>query len=327
MKKIFMMVAALAVANIATAKKDKTEKPTPNMASQAIFLPENQYKDYIAVPPIDFDQLVAVFNPETNKYDTQFVSQLKFTKSRILSFLSDESTANTIEQTSLDGSIKYGPASVTAEEGRYVINMDYAKFTTLKIVKESTKCSGLAKVGIGLRIKIDVTTFQPGIDVSSLKQIKIAAVEHKLSGQVSVDVIGMSAHRITDLINMPFDIATDSIQSLITVFTAMKDKIYDDSTTLTPQLLAIKSLDGTCKIYELLQSINPEATLRDGASHLVQKVSHKEDDLVQRQEQQIKDLTAQVQAQQTQLQAQSQALEARRRRSSQPQASADGQAH
>lgn len=229
-------------------------------APMGTFVSEAQFKDFIPISPMDFEQEVIIYNKENLKFDTLSIKQLATNKNQIISFLPNETVYSTVEKKDGSTQVKYGPASITAEAGSYTVTLDYAKFTTLKVTLDNGSCAGFTKVGVGMRITARIITFETGVDVSSLFGLGIAAKSGKLKGQLSIDIIGMESSQITDLITLPVDISESSIQSALQSLSAIKSKIYENSTNLYPQILAIKSTNGSCSVFDLLNTIDPDGS-------------------------------------------------------------------
>lgn len=251
MKKILLFFVLILIITDLSAQKRKRNQ------AMGTFLLESQFKDYIPVSPLEFEQNVIIYDSENNRFDTLAIKQLAANKASVLQFLPNEAVYATVRKNDNSADIKYGPASITAEAGSYTVTLDYCKFTTLKIIHSDGKsCAGFSKVGIGMRITAQITTFQAGVDVSSLFGLGIAAKTNKLSGQLSVDLIGMESSKITDLITLPVDISEASIQSALQSLSAIKSKIYDENTRLYPQIIAIKRADGSCSVFDILNSLD-----------------------------------------------------------------------
>ncbi len=97
------------------------------------FLLEKQFKDYIPISPIEYEQTVVIYDStKKSKFDTISIKELAADKKKIIKFLPNEAVYVTVRKVDMDGSISYGPASITAKSGNYTVIMDYCKFTTLK---------------------------------------------------------------------------------------------------------------------------------------------------------------------------------------------------
>lgn len=219
------------------------------------FISEKYYHDYVPISPLDFEQNVVIYNNVNDKFDTLSIKKLAKNRSEMLSFLPNETVYSTLEKKNASGEISYGPASVTAEKGSYVITLDYGKFTTLKYTGNNGQCAGYTKVGVGMRITAKITTFESNVNVSSLVGLSLAAKSGKLVGQLSIEIIGMESKQITDLVVLPVDISEASIQAALQSLSAIKSKIYDEKTNLYPQIIAIKKSKGECSVFEALENI------------------------------------------------------------------------
>ncbi|MCG3164481.1 MAG: hypothetical protein POELPBGB_00235 [Bacteroidia bacterium] len=226
------------------------------------FILESQFKDFVPISPLEYDQKVIVIDT-LGRYDTLSVKQLAVSKRSILNFLPNEAVFVSVKKNDMSGSISYGPASVTAESGSYSVTVDYCKFTTLKIFNSSgTTCDGFTKVGVGLRITANVQTTKAGLNLGNLFGLGLAAQMNKLSGTMSIDVIGMESQEITTLIPLPSEISPTSIQNALQAMATIKSKIYDNSTRLYPQIVAVKRSEGDCSVNDFIKKIGEDTDVQ-----------------------------------------------------------------
>jgi len=252
-----LIIAALMFSNsIFAQKRNKKDQDSP----MGTFVSEAQFKDYIPISPMDFEQDVVIFETERKTFDTLSIKELATRKEEIIRFLPNETVYSTLEKKDGSLELKFGPAALTGEAGAYTVTLDYAKFTTLKYNIGGDNCAGFTKVGVGMRITAKMTTYDVGIDVSSLFGLGVAAKAGKISGQLSIDIIGMESSQITDLITLPVDISEASIQTALQSLSAIKSKMYDENTNLFPQILAIKKTNGSCSVFDLLDKIDNSVT-------------------------------------------------------------------
>jgi hypothetical protein len=245
-----LLIASLILSNsIFAQKRNKKEPPMGTFVSEA------QFKDYIPISPLEFEQNVIIYDTTLKTFDTLSIKKLATRKSEIIRFLPNETVYSTLEKRDGSLDLKFGPAALTGEAGAYTVTLDYAKFTTLKY-NIGNNCAGFTKVGVGMRITAKITTYEAGIDVSSLFGLGVQAKAGKISGQLSIDIIGMESSQITDLITLPVDISESSIQTALQSLSAIKSKMYDVNTNLFPQILAIKKTDGACSVFDLLDKID-----------------------------------------------------------------------
>lgn len=254
MKRITLLLSLLITVFQASVfgQKNKNKK-------EGTFLLQNQFKDYIPISPIEYEQDVIIYDSSlTTKFDTLSVKELSGNKKKILTFLPNEAVYVTVQKIDASGNISYGPASITASSGNYTVIMDYCKFTTLKALNGQNSCAGFTKVGVGLRITANIQTLEAGLNTGSLFGLGLAAQLGKLKGTMSIDVIGMESSQITDLIPLPSEISPTSIQNALQALAAIKTKIYDLQTRLFPQIVAIKKSEGDCSVFDILKNMDKE---------------------------------------------------------------------
>lgn len=252
-KKLLLLTFTILCLSTLNAQKKKKKNENPPQGS---FVAASHFKDFVPISPMDFEQDVIIYDKLAKKFDTLSIKELSVDKTKIIKFLPNETVYSTVEKHDKNGNIEYGPASITAESGVYIVTLDYAKFTTLKLKADDGGCTGFTKVGVGMRITAKITTFEAGVNVSSLFGLGGEVKNGKMSGQLTVDVIGMESSKITDLITMPVDISEASIQTALQSLSAIKSKIYDDETNLHPQILAAKNTNGECSAIQLLEKVD-----------------------------------------------------------------------
>lgn len=250
------------------------------------FLLESQFQDYIPVSPVDYDEEVEIYDAASDTFTKLRIKKLAAKKETITQFLSNEAVATYLQQNDMDGSVKFGPASFTGAKGSYTVLYDYCKFATLKVVKPDGTCPGFVKVGVGLRIRANIQTFEANVDVSSLFGLAVQASNKKLAGQFSVDVIGMESPKITDLLTLPIDISQSSVQTALQSMAAIKSKIYDAETRLYPQIVAVKKSNGGCSVFDILDKAEPVLVYQSEQQKLLQLQRYQQVQQLQQQQQQ-----------------------------------------
>jgi len=222
------------------------------------FILQNQFQDYVPISPIEYSQRVIIYDAaKKSKFDTLSLKELSADKAGVFKFLPNEAVHVTLQKFDTEhNSFAYGPASVTDKIGNYTVIMDYCKFTAINALNGDSRCAGITKVGIGLRITANIETLEPGVNTGSLFELGMAAQTGKLKGTISIDVIGIESHQITDLVPSPSEISPTSIQNALQAIATIKAKIYDNETYLFPQVLAVKKLEGDCTVYEILRNMD-----------------------------------------------------------------------
>lgn len=139
------------------------------------------------------------------------------------------------------GNLSYLVAKATAEAGDYRVVMDYSQFVPESVVDPASgREIGQGRVGIGMRMSADIHTTKAGIDLGSIFALGVAASTSKLRGSMTVDIIGVSGPDIPSQVVTNASIDESSIQRTLEGMAAIKVKIPEAGTTLTPQLLAVK---------------------------------------------------------------------------------------
>ncbi len=133
-------------------------------------------------------------------------------------------------------SLGYAGARYTGSSGTYVVVLDYTKYRDELTDKEKIPCL----VGIGIRVRATVTTKKSGLDLGSLFAIAYAAKSGHLTGNIEVIKIGIDSAQLRSAIPEFTEISDSSIQSAIQAIGAVKNRLYDNDTRLTPHVLAIQ---------------------------------------------------------------------------------------
>jgi hypothetical protein len=83
----------------------------------------------------------------------------------------------------VSGEAQYLTSTATGSAVTYRVLMDYAVYRIDPIVNDAGKVLGLGRVGIGLRIKAEIQTFEAGSDLGSLIALGFAAKANKIGGR------------------------------------------------------------------------------------------------------------------------------------------------
>ncbi len=135
--------------------------------------------------------------------------------------------------------LTYVPASVAIEKGDYRVVMDYIKYRDEPIYDSNKVFLGNGRVGVGLRLVADLNTSKADLNLGSLFLIGVNAKQGYLKGSLYVNVIGMDSSDITNLIPLSSVIDETAIQSALQSLAAVKSKLHESSTLLTPHIVAV----------------------------------------------------------------------------------------
>ena len=194
------------------------------------------FRGYEPVDPVEFEDKILI-----SRGDSLIVSKdIKLlNREETLGFLNNETVLVAVGEINREGNINYLPITFSKKNTSYRITMDYMKYATLAQISEN-QFIGSKRVGVGLRLISLITTAEAGINISDLYSIGLAAKEGKLSGTLIIEVIGIKSKEVTSLIPLPSEINQTTIQNAMQALATIKSKIYDEETSLYPQVMAIK---------------------------------------------------------------------------------------
>ena len=160
----------------------------------------------------------------------------------------------------LSGAANLNAAIVgTSIEGQsYVLIVDYIKYITSSKYIERTYITRNAKgvevekefkgtvpmyTGIGLRIRAEFKAQESGLNISGLPALAVAVSTDGISGRLTVQTLGITGAEVTALMPIISDISVTSIQNAVQAVGAIKSKIYEESTVVSPKIVAFESPD------------------------------------------------------------------------------------
>jgi hypothetical protein len=94
-------------------------------------------------------------------------------------------------------------------------------------------------IGVGLRLTATIEVNQGSINLGNLVGLGVAAEANKISGTLVIQTLGISGENISNLIMMPSEINTTTIQNGILSLGAIKAKMYEDDVFLTPRIVGL----------------------------------------------------------------------------------------
>lgn len=180
-----------------------------------------------------------------------------------------------------------GSASGTAVAGAsvkgesYVLTFDYVKYVThtkkIDTRYEVADANGVTHTkafsgnvplykGVGVRIRADFNARESGLDISGFPALSVAAKSNRVSGQLTIQTLGITGPQITPLVPIIADFSPDSIQKALDAATAIKAKLYDESTVAYPKIVGFEApmsqLDAIPALTEFLYGLNEEIVPR-----------------------------------------------------------------
>jgi len=170
--------------------------------------------------------------------------------------LPNQSAGIIMQKLELGGKISYLSANISRDEGSYWVILDYMKYQVTSIWDSLNHLIGYGRVGVGLRMTATVRTEKSNLDLGSIIAIGVAAQQGYLKGSLQVDVVGMDSPEITNLFPTPSTIDETSIGKALEAIAAIKSKLSDAGTTLTPQLVAIRVVSVKATPDDIRQNVH-----------------------------------------------------------------------
>ncbi len=226
------------------------------------------YAGFRPVDPIDYDFPIGFH--ERHQVSVEFSDIPDSLKIRLLP---NETVQVSTIQVNNEGKITYGPAVASTKNSRYTILMDYMKFRTMNVMEvgieeaANSHIISYARVGVGLRLVAQITTSESGINLGDLVSIGVAAKRGKITGSLSVNVLGVESKEVTSILPMPSEISNSTIQNAMQIMATIKSKIYDPHTRISPQIISIRPVDSNTKTDSLINETT-HMLMQGGNNHI-----------------------------------------------------------
>lgn len=150
-----------------------------------------------------------------------------------------QTSSTVIKRYEAGGKITYFSAMADAKVGFYEVIMDYSKYRMEDTVADDND-AGNIKVGVGVRIRAKVWTSEAGVNLNSLLVMGGEARGKRLSGTLTVDVIGIDSQKMVGQLPVGVQFDETSLQTTLQTLAAIQTRIHDDDAILTPHVLALK---------------------------------------------------------------------------------------
>jgi hypothetical protein len=201
-------------------------------------LSSEAFLDYQPIAPLPALR-VPYYDAHRHRYEDRFWASFPDTaagnaeKRRLLPI---QSAYTYIIKDDASGKLSYLSNSASLARGDYTVISDYILYRVERVAG-----AGVGLVGIGMRVRAKLRTTQAGLNLGGLFSLALAAQAKHLSGELEVDVIGLSSKDIIQIFPaMSADISPASIAEVMQAMAAIKAKIADPDVQITPYLLAFK---------------------------------------------------------------------------------------
>jgi hypothetical protein len=184
-----------------------------------------------------------------------------FNNKILLTSFPDETMRLAIGQIDVKGDISFGTAKAGYEGSSYIVILDYVKCDTkpLSIIFQKDSSNNIKNVqvlpenaapiegmkssvvplyvGVGLRFTATVKVNKGKVDLGNLFALGAAAEANQVTGTLVIQTLGISGPTVSNLIPMPSQLNTTTIQNAITSLAAIKATIYDTSVSIKPRVV------------------------------------------------------------------------------------------
>ena len=153
---------------------------------------------------------------------------------RVNALLTNIATNITQSEGSASGNVG-GWFSASHTHKQYVI--DFMKWRAEPLTTTDNVALGWVRVGAGLRLIVDITK-DDGSASGSLLALAVGAKAGKVEGSISAELIGIDSKEATQAMPFTVDLSEGNIQKVIEALAIVKSKLYDNTTTVSPSLVA-----------------------------------------------------------------------------------------
>jgi hypothetical protein len=190
----------------------------------------------LTIPQI-FDGKLSFINAGNLTTSLMDVNALKHDNS-LLPSLPLVISAVTIYQTTTSGALTLATNSISAKDENYVVIYDFTQSQQISLPPQADGSCVSGLIGITVRMTAKIHSKKKGINLSNLFGVGLSASQDKLIGTLEVKAFGMSSQKINELIPVPSDLTTSTVQNALSAVATIKSHIYDSETRITPLWLA-----------------------------------------------------------------------------------------
>lgn len=152
-----------------------------------------------------------------------------------------------IRRVKQDGTISILPAKVTAGRAEYQFLYRWMKYRT-EYCSPANQQAGYMRVGVGLDIKVDVSTRKAGLNVSGLGPLMASAEDDRFRGSLNISTVGLGTNSgaLAGFLGNA-GISEHAAAEADKAIAVVKAVIENNETLLTPhQLAVIERTSGAC---------------------------------------------------------------------------------
>lgn len=160
----------------------------------------------------------------------------------VLDYMNSDVTNVTVEL--LDNSESTTPSGVTTLDGlntAFTINRLFGM--------DEIKAADVTRiipvyVGVGFRLTATISEVKGSVNISSLSALSVAADAGRITGSLVVQTLGVTGEQISQLLPIPSELNSTTIQNAVSAMGAIKAVLYDDETHIEPRVVGFRRTFG-----------------------------------------------------------------------------------
>lgn len=207
-------------------------------AQQSAQLPTDPTGSFRPIDPVDVNDYW------DERWDMDADKDGKISIQELFGNFPNEAVRVSVRNIDSSGEMQGYGASSSVKGGRYEVTVDYVKYRTDPHLT-GEKQGLIVQSGVGIRLRARITTFEAGLNITSLFGIGAAAKSGQLTGTLEFETIGIGGKAISPLVPLPSEISMESIQNAMQAAAAIKASMYsgEDDVKIVAQVFGEKSAD------------------------------------------------------------------------------------
>lgn len=204
-------------------------------ATESILSCRNKRIEYTPIPALPAGGYTDIEIDKATKKSVAIPKPWPSTAVDVNKLLTNISTNISHSTQYISGSVGGGVISRSHSQKQYVI--DFMKWRAEPLNTTDEEQLGWVRVGAGIRVVVNITK-DDGSATGSLIALAISAKAGKIDGSISTELIGMDAKEVTQAMPFTVDLSEGNIQKVIEALAIVKTKLYDNTATVSPNLIA-----------------------------------------------------------------------------------------
>lgn len=254
MKKITLVTVVVALlATVTHAQRIRPQQtevaPQNSVASSPVgmFIPSAKFYSWRPTNPVVYTGKLPVWGGTSATQEDAL--KLVANQEQLKHLLPDYSVEFYIKKYDESGAESWGLSGVTGQPGTYEVIYDIAQHTTIALGASDDLCQRFQKIGVGIRVRANIITRVPGIDVSNLSDLARSTSDQLAFGGLSYQVFGIEGRDVLSLsptTNAQID--NSSVSAFMQSIGVLKARLFDSHVTIVPRVFAVQHND--CLVVE-----------------------------------------------------------------------------